>query len=65
MAQTLYELGYSDIRRLRRLADSVADAEAVDRLDRFRGTAADVRRAAKLYRAAGDDERADQLLAFL
>lgn len=64
-----YSVGYSHARNLRRIWEALGGGEselaAIDRLAEFRGTAADVRSAARLYAEAGDGANAAELLRVL
>lgn len=56
-----YEIGRVAARTLRRLAATVREVAALDRLAEFRGSASDVELAARLYERAGERQLADEL----
>lgn len=61
---TVYHLGYSRLAELRPLARCDAERFALQRLDGFQGSEADMRVAAGIYARGGATKDADDLLLF-
>jgi hypothetical protein len=66
MTEAFYSLGYSMLRTLGQLAGNAQEvASLADRLDRFEGTAADVRAAADAFERHGHADLAEHARALL
>lgn len=61
----LYEIGYGWAKMLRPLCECAQEHAAVNRLEDFRGDAADVRTCAAMFSRVGEDENAAELLRML
>lgn len=64
-SQSEYFLGYADIKRLRAVIKSASDRAAINRLEDFRGTEADLRRAVEMFYSAGKLQDAKRLMDML
>lgn len=60
-----YHLGYAHVRRLRSITLGTRERDALDRLEAFRGTEADMLTAASMYERAGDKATAAELVRVL